>query len=187
MQDIDIGLLRTFVVLSETRNFTRTADRVHRSQSAVSMQIAKLEELLGCTLFERDKRNVHLTPEGEKLRSYATQIINLSDSLLSRFRESEVEGNINFGSPEDFATFYLPDILSEFVRAHPHVTLNVNCDLTLTLIKDFEKKHYDLIIIKQEPGNIYHDAKPLWREQLVWTGHLNRPSGKFSGTVIMYH
>lgn len=170
MQELDIGLLRTFVVLSETQNFTRTADRVHRSQSAVSMQIAKLEKLLGCTLFERDNRNVQLTTEGEKVRSYANQIINLSDNLLNQIKESEIEGNINFGSPEDFATFYLPDILSDFVRAHPLVMLNVNCDLTLTLIKDFEKKRYDLIIIKQEPGNIHHDAKPLWREQLVWAG-----------------
>lgn len=170
MQDLDIGLLRTFVVLSETQNFTRAAERVHRSQSAVSMQIAKLEELLGCSLFERDKRNVRLTTEGEKLCKYASEIINLSDNLLNQFKDSEVEGNINFGSPEDFATFYLPDILSDFVRTHPHVTLNVNCDLTLTLIKGFEKKQYDLIIIKQEPGNIYQDAKPLWREQLVWAG-----------------
>jgi len=170
MQDLDIGLLRTFIVLSETQNFTRTAELVHRSQSAVSMQIAKLEELLGCSLFERDKRNVHLTAEGEKLCSYAKQIINLSDNLLNQFQESEIEGNINFGSPEDFTTFHLPDILSDFIRAHPHVMLNVNCDLTLTLIKDFEKKRYDLVVIKQEPGNIYRDAKPLWREQLVWAG-----------------
>ena len=179
MQDLDIGLLRTFIVLSETQNFTRTADRVNRSQSAVSMQIAKLEEMLGCSLFERDKRNVHLTAEGEKLRSYANQVINLTDNLLSQFQESEIEGNINFGSPEDFATYYLPDILAKFVHAHPHVMLNVNCDLTLTLIKDFEKKHYDLIVIKQEPGNIYSGAIPLWREQLVWTGcdpaDLDRP------------
>ena len=170
MQDLDITLLRTFLVLSETRNFTQAADRIHRSQSAVSMQIVKLEELLGCTLFERDKRNVHLTPEGEKLRSYATQIINLSDNLLNQFQESEIEGNINFGSPEDFATYYMPEILSDFVHVHPYVTLNVKCDLTLTLIRDFEKKHHDLIVIKQEPGNIYPGAKALWREQLVWTG-----------------
>ncbi|NIQ14883.1 MAG: LysR family transcriptional regulator, partial [Candidatus Dadabacteria bacterium] len=119
-------------------------------------------------LFERNKRNVRLTPDGEKLRSYASQLISLSDNLISQFKEPDVEGNINFGSPEDFATYYMPDILSDFVHSHPKVVLNVNCDLTLTLIKDFEKKKYDLIIIKQEPGNIYHGAKPLWREQLVW-------------------
>lgn len=170
MYDVDISLLRTFIILADTQNFTRTAERIYRSQSAVSMQIAKLEEQLGCSLFQRDKRNVRLTIDGEKLRSYASQIVNLSDNLLSSFNEDEVEGNIVFGSPEDFATNYLPYILSDFVKAHPRITLDVNCDLTLTLINDFEKKKYDLIVIKQEPGKIYPDATPLWREQLVWVG-----------------
>ena len=170
MQDIEINLLRSFIILAETQNFTRTAERVHRSQSAVSMQIAKLEEILDCSLFDRDKRNVRLTIEGEKLRSYASQILTLSDSLIDRFDGSEVEGNINFGSPEDFATFYLPSILADFVKAYPRIMLNVNCELTLSLIKEFEKKRYDLIVIKQEPDKIYKNAITLWREQLVWAG-----------------
>lgn len=168
MQDIDINLLRTFIILAETQSFTKTAERVYRSQSAVSMQIVKLEEVLGCSLFDRDKRNVRLTAEGEKLRGYASQIVNLSDSLLQRFDESEVEGNIVFGSPEDFATYYLPDILADFVKAYPKVMLNVNCELTLSLIKAFDKKKYDLIVIKQEPGKIHEGAISLWREHLVW-------------------
>ncbi len=170
MHDIDINLLRTFIVLAETLSFTRTAERVYRSQSAVSMQIGKLEELLGCKLFQRNKRNVRLTVEGERLRGYASQLTKLSDNLVDWFNEPDVEGDINFGSPEDFATFYLPEILADFVKAYPHVALNVNCDLTLTLIKDFEKKKYDLIVIKQEPRKIHRDAIPLWREQLVWVG-----------------
>ncbi|MCG8378577.1 MAG: LysR family transcriptional regulator, partial [Proteobacteria bacterium] len=170
MQNIDINLLRTFITLAETQSFTRTAERVHRSQSAVSMQIAKLEEQLGCDLFERNKRNVRLTIEGEKLKGYASQIVTLSDSLLHSFDEPDVEGNIIFGSPEDFATNYLPDILADFIKVHPRVTLDVNCDLTLTLIKDFERKKYDLIVIKQEPGKLYTGAIPLWREHIVWVG-----------------
>lgn len=170
MQDIDINLLRTFIVLAETQSFTRTAERVFRSQSAVSMQIVKLEDILKCKLFDRDKRNVRLTVEGEKLRGYANQIVGLSDNLLDIFDETDVEGSIAFGSPEDFATYYLPSILAEFVKAYPRVTLNVNCELTLSLIKAFDKKKYDLIVIKQEPGKIYNGAIPLWREQLVWAG-----------------
>lgn len=170
MNDIDIGLLRTFIILSDTQSFTQTAKRVYRSQSAVSMQIAKLEELLGCTLFVRDKRNVKLTVDGEKLRNHASQIISLSDNLINQFMQEEVIGNINFASPEDFATYYLPDILADFVKAHPRITLNVNCDLTLTLLKEFEQDKYDLIVIKQEPGRTFKDAKPLLREELVWVG-----------------
>ena len=170
MYDIDTSLLRTFIVLAETRNFTRTAERVHRSQSAVSMQIAKLEELLECSLFERDKRNVRLTHEGEKLRSHANQIVQTSDKMFNEFSNTEVEGNVHFGSPEDFATFYLPGILADFIKVNPRVTLNVNCDLTLSLINEYEKKLYDLIVIKQEPGNLYPGSVPLWKESLVWVG-----------------
>lgn len=187
MHDIDTSLLRTFIILAETQSFTRTAERVHRSQSAVSMQIGKLEELLDCKLFERDKRNVRLTVKGERLRGYASQITKLSDNLMDWFHEPNVEGHINFGSPEDFATFYLPDILSDFVKAYPLVTLNVNCDFTLTLIKGFERKKYDLIIIKQEPGDIHKDAKPLLREQLIWvSGHQLDRDRTFRKTVKIY-
>lgn len=170
MYDLDTSLLRTFVTLAQTRSFTRTADKIGRSQSATSMQIAKLEDMLDCKLFERDKRNVVLTPDGEKLLGYARQMVGLSDSLIGRFREPDIEGEIRFGSPEDFATFYLPDILASFAQSHPRVALNVNCDLTLSLIKAFEKNKYDLIVIKQEPGKLYQGAQPLWRERLVWVG-----------------
>lgn len=170
MQDLDTSLLRTFLILAETHHFTRTAERIGRSQSAASMQIAKLEEVLGCRLFERNKRNVMLTSDGEKLLGYARQIVALSDALMNRFREPEVEGQIRFGSPEDFATFYLPDILASFTQSHPRVVLNVNCDLTLSLIRGFEEDAYDLIVIKQEPGNLYRGSEALWRERLVWVG-----------------
>ncbi|MFP4314093.1 MAG: LysR family transcriptional regulator [Alphaproteobacteria bacterium] len=170
MYDLDTSLLRSFVILAETRSFTRTAEKIGRSQSAASMQIAKLEELLDSKLFERDKRNVMLTADGEKLLGYARQIVNLSDSLIGRFREPDIEGEIRFGSPEDFATFYLPDILASFSQSHPKVALNVNCDLTLSLIQGFEDNKYDLIVIKQEPGNLYKGAQALWQERLVWVG-----------------
>jgi DNA-binding transcriptional LysR family regulator len=171
MNDIDIGLLRTFIILSDTQSFTQTAKRVYRSQSAVSMQIAKLEELLDCALFVRDKRNVKLTIDGERLRNHASKIISLSDNLINQFIHEEVVGHINFASPEDFATNYLPDVLADFVKSHPRITLNVNCDLTLNLVKDFEKGKYDLIVIKQESDRAFKEAKPLLREELVWVGH----------------
>ncbi|MEQ8426757.1 MAG: LysR family transcriptional regulator [Gammaproteobacteria bacterium] len=171
IKNIDIGLLKTFIALAETQNFTHTAKLVHRSQSAVSMQIAKLEEQLGSELFIRNKRNVTLTHDGERLREYANQIVRLSDNLVENFKQEKVAGNVNFASPEDFATYYLPDILATFVNSHPRVTLNVNCNLTLPLIEDFEKGKYDLIVIKQEPGKLYPNSIPLLREELVWVGN----------------
>jgi len=138
MHDVDTALLRTFVALAETCSFSRTAAKVGRSQSAVSAQIQKLEALFDCTLFDRDKRNVRLSPDGERLLGYARQMIQLSDAMLERFRTPEVAGEVRFGSPEDFATRYLPDILAAFSQAHPGVLLNVNCDLTLRLIDGYE-------------------------------------------------
>jgi DNA-binding transcriptional LysR family regulator len=168
MHDVDTALLRTFVALAETRSFSRTAVKVGRSQSAVSAQVQKLETLLGCTLFDRDKRNVRLSAEGERLLGYAHQMIQLSDAMIERFRTPEVAGEVRFGSPEDFATRYLPEILAAFAQAHPGVRLNVNCDLTLRLIDGFEAGDYDLIAIKQDPDDLYPEARPLWRERLVW-------------------
>jgi DNA-binding transcriptional LysR family regulator len=170
MHDLDICLLRTFLTLVETKNFTRTAKKIGRTQSATSMQIARLEEILGCRLFVRDKRNIHPTPDGEKLLGYARQLVELNDAMIHRFREPDVKGSVRFGSPEDFATFYLPGILAQFTQHHPLVGLNVQCDLTLSLIRDFDKNKYDLIIIKQEPGHLHPGAQPLWRERLVWAG-----------------
>jgi len=170
MYDIDTALLRTFAVLAETRSFSRTAERVGRSQSAVSTQIQKLEDLLGRQLFDRDRRNVRLTEDGERLLGYAKQILRLSEAMIHRFREPEVGGEVRFGSPEDFATFYLPDILAGFAQAFPRVLLHVNCDLTLRLIDGFKRDEYDLIIIKQDPADLYPGSRPLFRERLVWVG-----------------
>lgn len=153
-----------------------TAKRVGRSQSAISMQLVKLEELLDCQLFIRTKRNVVLTDEGEKLIGYAQEIVSLSEGLVKRFRQEELSGEIRFGSPEDFATFYLPNILSSFSKHFPNVALHVNCDLTKSLLKAYHKKQYDLILIKDDPKEIQKGAKPLWEEKLVWVG--KKTSGK---------
>ncbi len=171
MKDIDLSLLRTFSILAETRSFTKTAKRVHRSQSAVSMQIAKLEEQLDCELFIRDKRNVSLTADGERLQEYAVQLGRLSNNLLRQFSKKHVTGEINFGAPEDFATYYLPEILSDFVKVNRGVLLNVNCNLTLNLIGQFEQGMHDLIVIKQQAGRLYANARPLISEKLVWVGN----------------
>jgi DNA-binding transcriptional LysR family regulator len=168
MHDIDTQLLRTFVSLAETRSFSRTAGRVGRSQSAVSGQLAKLEAALGVRLFVRDTRNVALTTEGERLLPDARAMVAQADAMLARFREPDIAGLVRFGSPEDFASFYLPDILGVFASAHPAVELHVTCQLTLPLIAEFEAGEQDLIVIKQDPAQPHPGARTLWRERLVW-------------------
>ena len=170
MRDVDLALLRTFVTLAETGSFSRTGGLIGRSQSAVSGQIARLEGLLGCRLLERDTRNVRLSGDGERLLGPARAMLAQGAALVERFAGEEIAGLVRFGSPEDFASAYLPDILGVFAAAHERVELHVTCSLTLPLVAEFEAGEQDLVIIKQDPGQRHRQAQPLWREALVWVG-----------------
>ncbi len=168
MRDLDTGLLRTFVVLAETLSFGRTAARVGRSQSAVSGQIARLEEMLGVRLLARDTRNVALTAEGEQALQPARSLLAEAEALLTRFRDDAIAGAVRFGSPEDFASAYLPGLLADFTGAHPAVDLHVTCQLTLPLYEDWQSGGQDVIVVKQDPRRPFPGAVPLWREPVVW-------------------
>jgi len=134
----------------------------------VSEQIRKLDEMLGRRLFERSTRSVRLTAEGEQLLSYARAMVAQADAMLARFRAPDIAGEVRFGSPEDFASAYLPEILGVFAAAHPAVELHVTCQLTLPLLEDLGAGRQDLIVIKQDPTRPHAGARPLWRERLVW-------------------
>lgn len=164
---IDTLQLKSFIAIAETGSFSRAAEQVGRTQAALSLQIRKLEDSLGCQLFERTSRSVSLTEQGEILLGYATQMLALQREAFSRLSEPEIEGDIRLGTPEDFATHYLPDVLSSFRKHHPRVQLNVSCDLTLNLIDGFNRGEFDLILVKRDPGRVKGGQK-VWREPLVW-------------------
>jgi DNA-binding transcriptional LysR family regulator len=163
----DLDLLRTFVAVVDNAGFTRAGERIGRTQSTVSLQIKKLEEGLGRPVFERSGRDLLLTPDGEILLSYARQLLSLADEARSRILEPDVEGTIRLGTPEDFATAYLPDVLARFARAHPRVALDVNCNFSFNLLEGFSKGEYDLVLVKRErmgpAGGV-----AVWRDVLVW-------------------
>ena len=164
---IDTLQLKSFVAIAETGTFGRAAATVNRTQSALSLQIKKLEEQLGCELFDRTGRKVTLTPQGEIFLGYARRMIQLQWEAVSRLREPDVEGEIRFGTPEDFATHYLPDVLASFRQHHPRVQLKVECDLTLNLIDGFHRGAFDVILAKRDPQRVKGGTK-VWREPLVW-------------------
>lgn len=168
MHDVDTALLRTFVAVAETGSFSATGALIGRSQSAVSGQIRRLEETFGRSLFDRDTRNVVLSADGERLLVHARKMVAAADAMLARFRSDDLAGEVRFGSPEDFTSAYLPDILAVFAEAHEAVELHVTCKLTLTLIEEFGHGMQDLIIIKQDPARRHPGARPLFRESLVW-------------------
>lgn len=164
---IDTFQLKSFIAIAETGTFSKAADSVGRTQSALSLQIKKLEDALGCQLFERAARHVTLTAQGEIFIGYAKQMLSLQREAFSRLKEPDVAGEIRFGTPEDFATYYLPDVLASFRHHHPRIQLKVECDLTLNLMKGFERGDFDFILVKRDPQTVKGGSK-VWREPLVW-------------------
>ena len=164
---LDTLQLKSFIAITEIGTFSHAADAVCRTQSALSLQIKKLEDSLGCKLFDRAGRRVKLTAQGELFLGYAKHIIQLQWEAYSRLKEPDIEGEIRLGTPEDFATHYLPGVLACFRKHHPRIQLNVACDLTLNLIDGFQKGDFDLILVKRDPQSIKGGTK-VWREPLVW-------------------
>ncbi|MCS6779787.1 MAG: LysR family transcriptional regulator [Geminicoccaceae bacterium] len=170
MRELDVGLLATFLDLAETGSFTRTAVRQGVTQSAVSAQLRRLEEILGVRLFARTTRSVALTAEGDRLLPHARAVVDAASALLARFRGTEVAGDLRLGCPEDVASADLPAILLDFAATHPRVRLHVRCDLTLHLVEQLEAGAFDLVIIKQDPERLLPGARPLRHEPLAWVG-----------------
>ena len=125
-------VLISFVAVCETLSFTRGADRVSLSQSTVSLQVKRLEDLLGCPLLERSSHQVQLTEEGERLLSYARRIIALNEEAHDALTGAWRDGVLRLGMPEDFAVPTI-DLLAEFSREHPHLRLDVSSGLSADL------------------------------------------------------
>jgi DNA-binding transcriptional LysR family regulator len=166
---VDPELLRAFVTVVDTGGFSAAAKRLLRGQSAVSLQVKRLEDRLGVRLLERGPRRVRLTGEGEAIIESARRILALNEELTARAREPELAGIVRLGAPEDFATTRLPAILAGFARAFPRVALEVTCELTLDLLDRFAAGELDLALIKREPAGP-GDGVRVWREPLVWVG-----------------
>jgi len=166
---LDSITLQCFIAVAETGSFTRAAERVARTQSAVSQQIARLEQLLGKPLLLRGKA-LALTAEGEIFLGYARRIFALQHEAMDRFKEPELEGEVRFGLPEDFASVFLSDVLADFARMHPRILLNVECDLTLNLLERFRAQKFDLVLVKMSRPEDLPNGLDVWSEPLEWVG-----------------
>jgi DNA-binding transcriptional LysR family regulator len=168
-QGLDTDLLRVFVLIAEGRSFTQAAARIGRTQSAVSMQVKRLEELLGQPVLSRSKGgSVELTPHGHFLLTRARQILALNDEVLTTFRAPQISGTVRLGSPDDYAFAYLPLILKRFAETHPAVQVDVVCSPSSELMHRIKAGELDLTLISN--GHFPPDwpSVPLWRAPLVW-------------------
>ncbi|NVK34505.1 MAG: LysR family transcriptional regulator [Rhodobacteraceae bacterium] len=168
---IDIELYQTFLVIAETLSFSKASDLIGRTPSAVSMQMKKLEGMLGVSVFAREGRTVRLTSEGEALLGYARRILNLNEEAVSLFKSPDVEGEVRFGAPSDFGTRFLPTFLSRFARSHPGVNVDVHLDGSPQLLSEMKLGELDLVLYTaRSDSDLGKGGEIVFTEPLVWVG-----------------
>jgi DNA-binding transcriptional LysR family regulator len=167
MTSLPPDMLRSFIAIADSGSFSRAAGQVNRTQSAVSMQIKKLEELIGKALLIREGKSSQLTHEGELLLSYARRIIQLNDESLSLLQRPELTGSVRIGLPDDYATRFLPEILANFSRAYPQVQVEVTCLPSSSLLPLLEAGKLELAL-STSPEPQVDGARLLRREPTVW-------------------
>ena len=166
--ELDSELLRTFVAIVDTGSFTKAASVVNRTQSAVSMQMKRLEEVAGSTIFCRDGRSVKLTRQGETLQRYARKILKMQAEALSALKQKEFSGKVTLGIPDDYVDTYLPEFLLKLNQQFPRVEVNVVCQESSMLRSMLEKNKLDLAIMSRHPELVLEGEIPLRHESVVW-------------------
>jgi DNA-binding transcriptional LysR family regulator len=163
---LDLDQLRTFCMIAECGSFTEASRRVHKTQPAVSVQIKRLEERLGVTLFVREGRGASLTSAGHLLHARARRMLQLNAEIIDTFVDHPPAGKIRFGVPNDYAPRMLPAVLPGFNRAYPAIEVEVECFSTPLLIAAMQRGELDVIVITQGVEDNYGE---LFRvEPLRW-------------------
>jgi DNA-binding transcriptional LysR family regulator len=166
MKNVPTDLLRAFVTVAETQNFTRAGEVLFRTQAAVSMQIRRLEEQLGIALFERDSRGTALTDRGKFLLSYAKRILQLNDELLESLELGRASRLIRLGAPDDYATVLLPKVLRIFSETFPAVQVEIVCSASSDLLREMKQQNLDLILTVSRPSPVLKGFAS--RQPLFW-------------------
>ncbi|MCQ4260026.1 LysR family transcriptional regulator [Stutzerimonas stutzeri] len=166
-QDLQIDWLKCFVAVVDAGSLTGAAPEVNRSQSAVSMQLRKLESALGCRLLVRGPRHHQLTPEGQQLLGYARRMLDLHAETLAAFHGEELAGRIRLGVPDDYAAKYLTPVLKRFAPQHGAVEIELDCEQSTSLIPRVKRGELDLALVsRDQPGH----GTLLFHEPMVWVG-----------------
>lgn len=159
--------LRSFIAICETGSFRQAAARVHRSPSAVSLQIAKLEEVLGVRLFHRDARRVLLTEEGEALRARARRILSLNDETIALFRKPALSGQLTLAAPHDLGISLVPSLLRDLAQTYPDIRVDVRLTTGAEVLRSIETGSANLALFN-DVGPCRVAARDILSEPLVW-------------------
>jgi DNA-binding transcriptional LysR family regulator len=163
---LDLDQLQSFCTIADCGSFTEAARRVHKTQSAVSMQIKRLEARLGREVFVRDGRRVVLTRAGDMLYGRARRMMRLNAEIIDSFSDEDLSGAIKLGLPDDYAMALLPKILSSFQRTHPRISVDVACRPSELLLPAIRDGSCDIIVFTQGASHAYGE---LFRtERMFW-------------------
>ncbi|MGN6084583.1 LysR substrate-binding domain-containing protein [Trinickia sp.] len=168
LPNLDMAALRTLVITQRLGNLNRAAERIGRSQSAVSQQMRKLEEQVGQPLFCRQGRGLALTEFGQLIHSYARRILDLNDEAVRAVRGAGVEGAVRFGLPGDFAESWLPVALGIFKKTHPYVRVEVAVERNGVLLERLDRGELDLVLVMGYESR--PDAEHLATLPMTWIG-----------------
>ncbi len=163
---LDTDQLRSFLAIVDTGSFTRAAERVHKTQSAVSMHIRRLEEQLGCALFVKQGRGARLTSEGESLIEFARRMIQVEAGALAALSRKGLRGSARLGIPDDYAESFLAEILTRFNQRHPFVEISVVCENSVELAAQVAANALEIALVTEFEA--VRGFELLREEPLVW-------------------
>ncbi len=170
MKDLPMDVLRAFVTIVDRGGFTAAAEALNVTQPTISLQLKKLEKLVGCPVLERGYRKQRLTSEGTALLDYAKRILMLNDEAISYLVKPDIRGRLKIGIPHEFTMSILPGLVGSFSQVHPNIVIEIECELSKTLLSN--PLDYDLVIalndISQTSEGIH-----LRNEPLAWVGSLD--------------
>ena len=164
-RNLDTDLLRTFVMAVDRGGFTQAGNALGRTQSAISMQMKRLEDAAGNALFQRDGRKMRLTPAGELLLGYARQMIATHDQALDALQDSRLSGAVSLAVMGDYATHVLPGILANFIALYPDIKLDVTTGFSADLLTRLGDR-FELVLATQPQGT--KDGQILRTERTRW-------------------
>lgn len=167
-RNLDLTALRSFVAVADSGGVTRAAGFLNLTQSAVSMQLKRLEESLGLQLLDRSARTIALTAAGEQLLSYARRMLELNDDVFGRLTAQEFEGEINLGVPHDIIYPAIPQVLQQFHANYPRVKVQLHSSYTTKLKEQFSRGEVDVILTTEE--GVTTGGETLATPPLVWIG-----------------
>lgn len=186
MKIMQTSLLRTFMIVSDKRSFTKAGEVLGRTQPAISLQIKQLEDIVCTPLVDREGGVFRLTAAGEQLAIYARQMLLLHNEALSRIQHSSTAGSVRVGLPNDFAVSLLPEVLTGFIEKNPNVDLDVNCDISRNLLQGLQAGRHD-VIVAMTAEQAHPVAAKLWSERLSWvTSASPRLKGECPVPLVVY-